>query len=148
MESCAPREKNLILLLSPVMLMPYLQVRFHLADFDRDQFWVWHALYVITFLSGSFTTNVVAAAPVLYCKRTLDISETVRNFCVPWFSIKIELGLYWMHYMTYAITNIVDFHWGCNFFLASLTLFPWYSKALSFVCVHFSFSLSVYSSIS
>ncbi|KAK7279446.1 hypothetical protein RJT34_24499 [Clitoria ternatea] len=28
--------------------------------------------------AGSFTTNVVAAAPVLYCKRTLDISNTAR----------------------------------------------------------------------
>ncbi|XP_061339451.1 arginine biosynthesis bifunctional protein ArgJ, chloroplastic isoform X3 [Gastrolobium bilobum] len=28
--------------------------------------------------AGSFTTNVVAAAPVLYCKRTLDISKTAR----------------------------------------------------------------------
>ncbi|XP_057423328.1 arginine biosynthesis bifunctional protein ArgJ, chloroplastic isoform X3 [Lotus japonicus] len=29
--------------------------------------------------AGSFTTNVVAAAPVLYCKKTLDISNTVRK---------------------------------------------------------------------
>ncbi|XP_019440953.1 PREDICTED: arginine biosynthesis bifunctional protein ArgJ, chloroplastic isoform X2 [Lupinus angustifolius] len=28
--------------------------------------------------AGSFTTNVVAAAPVLYCKRILDNSETAR----------------------------------------------------------------------
>ncbi|RDY07305.1 Arginine biosynthesis bifunctional protein ArgJ, chloroplastic, partial [Mucuna pruriens] len=28
--------------------------------------------------AGSFTTNVVAAAPVLYCKRILDISNTAR----------------------------------------------------------------------
>lgn len=28
--------------------------------------------------AGSFTTNVVAAAPVLYCKKTLDISNTAR----------------------------------------------------------------------
>ncbi|XP_027935396.1 arginine biosynthesis bifunctional protein ArgJ, chloroplastic isoform X1 [Vigna unguiculata] len=28
--------------------------------------------------AGSFTTNVVAAAPVLYCQRTLDISNTAR----------------------------------------------------------------------
>ncbi|WJX18293.1 hypothetical protein P8452_08104 [Trifolium repens] len=28
--------------------------------------------------AGSFTTNVVAAAPVLYCKSTLDISNTAR----------------------------------------------------------------------
>ncbi|CAJ2677521.1 unnamed protein product [Trifolium pratense] len=28
--------------------------------------------------AGSFTTNVVAAAPVIYCKTTLDISNTAR----------------------------------------------------------------------
>ncbi|KAL2323346.1 hypothetical protein Fmac_027725 [Flemingia macrophylla] len=28
--------------------------------------------------AGSFTTNVVAAAPVLYCKKTLDVSNTAR----------------------------------------------------------------------
>ncbi|KAI9085762.1 hypothetical protein K1719_032176 [Acacia pycnantha] len=28
--------------------------------------------------AGAFTTNVVAAAPVLYCKKTLDISKTAR----------------------------------------------------------------------
>ncbi|XP_072065189.1 arginine biosynthesis bifunctional protein ArgJ, chloroplastic isoform X2 [Arachis hypogaea] len=28
--------------------------------------------------AGSFTTNVVAAAPVLYCKKILDISKTAR----------------------------------------------------------------------
>lgn len=41
---------------------------------------VWTDRYRIEFLSGSFTTNVVAAAPVLYCQRTLDISNTVRDF--------------------------------------------------------------------
>jgi N-acetylglutamate synthase/N-acetylornithine aminotransferase len=28
-------------------------------------------------LSGTFTTNVVAAAPVLYCKHVLSTSKTV-----------------------------------------------------------------------
>lgn len=27
---------------------------------------------------GAFTKNVVAAAPVVYCKRALESSETVR----------------------------------------------------------------------
>lgn len=32
-----------------------------------------------SFILGAFTTNVVAAAPVLYCKKILNISETVSS---------------------------------------------------------------------
>lgn len=33
-------------------------------------------------ISGAFTTNMVAAAPVLYCKEMLDISKTVSSLCL------------------------------------------------------------------
>lgn len=102
-----PKERSLILHLSHVTLMPHLQVSFLHADPQNDQLKFWHIPYVTYFqlsdqigldkvivisqksfflkkkfiflLSGSFTTNVVAAAPVLYCKKTLDISKTVRE---------------------------------------------------------------------
>lgn len=102
MGGCVPKGKSLILHLSRAMSMPYLQVIYHLAfaDFCAGQLWVWHALYEVKILSGSFTTNVVAAAPVLYCKRTLDISKTVRGNCVP----HLLLRLNWAY--TECILNI------------------------------------------
>jgi hypothetical protein len=63
------------------------------------------ALYVTRFLSGSFTTNVVAAAPVLYCKSTLDISNTVREFYVPCFFVKIGPGFYLIHCLICLLIN-------------------------------------------
>lgn len=40
---------------------------------------IWLIQLIISMLchSGAFTTNVVAAAPVVYCKKTLDSSKTV-----------------------------------------------------------------------
>jgi hypothetical protein len=37
--------------------------------------------YRVGLLSGAFTTNVVAAAPVLYCKHVLTLSKTVSLLC-------------------------------------------------------------------
>lgn len=35
--------------------------------------------FYVGLLTGAFTTNVVAAAPVLYCKTVLNTSKTVRR---------------------------------------------------------------------
>ncbi|KAF9671830.1 hypothetical protein SADUNF_Sadunf12G0089800 [Salix dunnii] len=68
---CVPNERSVILLLLLVMSMLQLQVRFHiLVDI---------MCFTCCFrLLGVFTTNMVAAAPVLYCKNALDISKTAR----------------------------------------------------------------------
>lgn len=37
-------------------------------------------------ISGVFTMNVVAAAPVVYCKKVLETSKTVILYLITWIS--------------------------------------------------------------
>lgn len=71
---------------------------------------VWTDRYRIEFLSGSFTTNVVAAAPVLYCQRTLDISNTVRDLFFPS-----------LCYVVFSISSFIVYNYQCINFTIILT---------------------------
>lgn len=53
---------------------------YHLQSTNRNR-WIRNHHFLV-FNPGAFTTNVVAAAPVLYCKSALNASKTVcRRLC-------------------------------------------------------------------
>lgn len=56
----------------------FYQFRIH-TRFEAGGVSSWSSVLTpVVILSGAFTTNIVAAAPVVYCRHVLDISTTVR----------------------------------------------------------------------
>lgn len=43
-------------------------------------------IFFLNYFSGVFTMNVVAAAPVVYCKKVLETSKTVVLYFIVWIS--------------------------------------------------------------